>query len=86
MMISGSWMRICSESGLYDTSSAIVSAIEGEVLFMRKKLQMFMMILGLMVQMLTVLLFSFTELPIPAFVYLIVWVLCARLFFERDVV
>lgn len=53
---------------------------------MKKKLQTIMMILGIVIQLLTVLLYSFTELPIPALVYLMIWVLCARLFFEWDVV
>lgn len=51
-----------------------------------KRFRTFMAIVGLVIQLLTVILFSFTELPIPYYVYLIVWILCARLFFEADVV
>lgn len=45
-----------------------------------------MMIAGMFVQLTAVMLYSFSELPIPAYIYLGVWILCAWLFFEVDVV
>lgn len=51
-----------------------------------KNLRALMAAAGVMIQILVVLLYSFTDLPIPYYVYLIVWILCVRLFFRVNVV
>lgn len=51
-----------------------------------KRLRTLMAITGLVIQIFVVMLYSFTDLPIPYYIYLIVWILCARLFFKVDVV
>ena len=51
---------------------------------MSEKMKMVIVVTGIAVQMVLMLLYSFSEVEVPGYLYMIVWVICA-VFMKRSV-
>lgn len=51
---------------------------------MSEKMKMMIVVTGIAVQMVLMLLYSFSEIDVPGYLYMIVWVICA-VFLKRSV-
>lgn len=51
---------------------------------MSEKMKMMIVVTGIAVQMVLMLLYSFSEIDVPGYLYMIVWVICA-VFVKRSV-